>query len=167
MKISFTGIDNLQIAKNKHSQVAYGFYPSITGEVKKGEMEINEYKIRVDLTDDVFGHDYSDCLTVMTKAEGGLNTGYFRNPQKIELHMTKHDVLDDDIFKDYSFSTFKINGKNIPLTGPKKLGLYTYLAKLTRELKKQFKLSESQQEIIDLFNQSIQTEAERFIDTMQ
>lgn len=167
-KISFTGLNNLKIVQSREPQKRFGLYPAATGEVKNGEIETSEYKIRVDLTDDYFGRDYTDLLLEMTKAEKGLNTSYIKNspPNRIELHMIKNTVLDDDTFKDYTYSTFKLNGEDIPIMGFKTLGLYTYLAKLTRNLKQSFILDPKQEEIIDDFNQSIQDTAERFIDLM-
>ena len=164
MNISFTGIDYLQIGKSRSPKSHIGLYPSVTGEIKQGEISTNEYKVQVTLTDDCFGKDYTEMLMAMSKAEKGLNTTYLSNPNRIEIHMTKHDVLDDDIFKDYSFSTFKVNGSDVPITGLKTLPLYTVMAKLTREILKQFNLNENQKEVINLVNQSIQTEAEKFID---
>ena len=168
-KISFTGLSNLKIAQSREPKNWVGLYPSATGELKNGEIETREYKIRVDLTDDYSGRDYTDLLVEIAKAEKGLNTSYIKNapPNRIELHMIKNKVVDDVVFKDYTYSTFKLNGEDIPIMGFKTLGLYTYLAKLTRNLKQNFILDPTQERIIDDFNQSIQDTAERFIDLMQ
>ena len=114
-KISFTGLNNLKIAQSREPQNWVGLYPSVTGELKNGEIETREYKIRVDLTDDYSGRDYTDLLVEMAKAEKGLNTSYIKNapPNRIELHMIKNKVVDDDLFKDYTYSTFKLNGEDL------------------------------------------------------
>ena len=166
MEISFTGIRNLQIAKSRQIKNKIGLYPSSSGKIKQGELGICEYKIRMDLTDDSEGKDYNELLVAMGKAQKGLNTGFFSTPNKVEIQMTKHNILDDDIYKDYSFSTFKINGEDVTLTDRKGLSLYTYMAKLTRELKQKFNLSDNQKEIINTINSSIQSEAEKFIELL-
>ena len=166
MEVTFKGIKNLQIAKSRQTKRGIGLYPAINGEIKLGEIATREYKVRMDLINDSAGNHYDEFASAMSKANKGLNFNYLGNPNKIELHVIKNNVLDDDIVKNYSYSIINVNGENINLTHRAGLNLYTYLAKLTRELKEIFNMSEEQIKIVDKIHSSIHNEAVRFIDIM-
>lgn len=162
MNVSFTGISNLKIAKSRMPKTSYGLYPSVSGDIKTGEKTANEFKLWFNLT----GKDYDNFMSAMTKAEKGLNISYFKNdPSKIELHLTKYSIEEDDVIPT-SFNVFRINNENISLMQRNGLALYEYLAHMTKNILKNFKLSEKQKECIQIINHAIADDAAEFIENM-
>ena len=161
MDINFTGITNLKIVKSKNPVTSYGLYPSVTGELKMGEKTANRYKLCFNLT----GKDLDEFIMAMSKSQHGVNTGYFKGePNKFELLLTKYDI-EDDIAKT-SFNVFRLNDENISLTRRPELKIYEYLAHFTKNLIKNFNLSDNQKRLVNLINKSIQDDAVEFIENM-
>lgn len=163
MKIAFTGIKNLHIAKKEYSK--YGAYVTPDSNIKNGNKHITEVKITCNLTDDEKGDDlrkFSDAL----KRSGAwyqTNCINMNEPDKITLHMIRQDV--DDINVRVVNSDFKLNNLDLFLSRKDQLPIYSYMAYLTRTISNLPDVSNAQKHYAELVNQSVADEAVKFIET--
>lgn len=159
--ISFTGINNLFIGKKAYSK--FGSYITPYGNIQQGDKAVSEILIRCNLTDDFNGKHLSEFREALNKCDehyrqNCINPNY---PDKIRLFVRNFKI--DDITP-ISFSNFKINGCEILLHNRNTLPLYTYMAKLTRQIQQLPDISEGQQYYARLFNKNVHTTACEFID---
>lgn len=166
MEVSFKGINNVKVCRGKELNKIWGYFFSVTGDIKQGEKAYRDYKLYFHLVNDAKKADFDEFLSAMAKSNNGFTTSYFPGePNKIELLMRRYKV-EDDVVKDFEFSTFKINGQDIPLMSQAGLSLYSKLAEITRRILCMPDVTPKQKEIVSLFNSSIAQEAERFLEIM-
>jgi len=166
MDVSFSGINNIKVGRSKQLTKIFGYFPSSTGEVKQGEQVYRDYKLSFHLVNDAKCADFDEFLNSMAKSNAGFTTSYFPGePNKIELFMRRYEV-EDDVIGNFAYALFKINGQDIPLLNREGLALYTKLAELTRRILNMKNVTPAQKECVQLFNEGIAQEAERFIDIM-
>ena len=153
MNISFKGINNIKIAKKEYSQI--GRYPKHNGDTGYAQKYYTEMRISAKLTDDESGNHLSDYL----KRTPGMFINH-DEPDKIELHIKRFDVPEENI----SQSAFRLNNKDLILDNDKKLPIMTFLARFTREGRKNPELSTKQKVYLKLANDSISKEALEYIE---
>mgnify|MGYP003306213496 CR=1 FL=1 len=85
-----------------------------------------------------------------------------QKPQHVEI-LAQHGKVPEDESA-LPFTTFKINGTEVVLDDPKVLPLYTYMAKLTREIAGLSKISDAQQAYARAVNKYVHDEAVYYID---
>lgn len=162
--ISFTGIKNLYIGKNCYNK--FGSYVSSLGEIKQGEKEVTEMKIKCQLTDnkDVNGNDLSDFFRCLSKSGQKYldNCVDKSNPDTLDLFIRRNDIKDD--IEKVSYSTFKVNGFDLLAASNKVMPLFTYLAKFTREIVPNSAKSENQKAFLRLANRSICEEVSKYFE---
>lgn len=162
MQVSFTGINNLYIGKNAYSE--FGSYLTRDGNIKKGDKSCLNVLIKCDLTDSKRGNHLSDFQNALKKISSYCQVDYenSQKPQHVEL-LAQHVRVPNDKSA-YSYTVFKINGTEVVLDDPKILPLYTYMAKLTREIAASPKASDAQQAYARAVNKYVQDEAVYYID---
>ena len=163
MNISFTGINNLYIGKKSRS--SYGTYMTKDGNIKDGEKNNLDVLIKCDLSDDEQGKHLSEFQTVAKKVGLKTQLDYVgsKKPQHIEL-LAKHVEVPDDC-NALSFTAFKINGTEVP-TDRKTLPLYTYMAKLTKDISGMDNSTKAQKKYADAVNSFVHEEAVYYIDNV-
>lgn len=162
MQVSFTGINNLYIGKKAYS--VYGSYAARDGNIKEGEKNCLDVLIKCDLTDSKKGNHLSDFQTALEKVCSYAQVDYIneQKPKHIEL-LAQHTKVAGD--KDaHSFTVFKLNGTEIVLDDPKILPLYTFMARLTRDIAALSKVSDAQQAYARAVNKYVHDEAVYYID---
>ncbi|MBO7672344.1 hypothetical protein J6S88_02930 [bacterium] len=165
-EVSFKGISNVKVCRGKQLNKIWGFFPSVTGEIKEGEKVYRDYKLFFHLINDAQKADFDELLDALAKANQGFTTSYFPGtPNKIELFMRRYEV-EDDVAGNLVYSVFKVNGWNIPLISQKGLSVYSKLAEITRRILCMPDVTPKQKECVSLFNDAIAQEAERFIEIM-
>ena len=163
--ISFTGLANIKMGQSKQWSKCFGLYPSITGEIKRGEKFYRDYKLHVDLINDEKTKDFDNLLSAMADASVDFATSYFRGkPNRVEIFLRSFHV-NDDVSKIYYFQ-FRINGVDATLCSRKGLKLYTWLADITRRIGKMPEMTQRQRDFANFLNKRIHHDAMLFIDNM-
>jgi len=175
MSMNFTGIKNLDIKTFKAD--GYGFYlnnaykleqgnkfytivslkTQIDGKQMKGE-DINSpnYKSHID--------QYLEALEKLKHFVLARKILGFDEQGKIEIIM-KHYYAPDNL-GDVNRATFIFNGQEIPLVHRNVIPLYSFMARVTKDVLKFFNLSPKTKESVRLMNESITNEAVEFIENM-
>ncbi|MBO5386253.1 hypothetical protein J6A64_08050 [bacterium] len=162
MQVSFTGINNLYIGKKAYSE--FGSYLLNNGNIKEGDRACLDVLIKCDLTDSKKGNHLSDFQNALKKVSSYCQADY-TNPQKPQhVELLAHHVRVPDDKSALPFTVFKINGTEVVLDDPKVLPLYTYMAKLTREIAGLSKISDAQQAYARAVNKYVHDEAVYYID---
>lgn len=164
MEVSFTGINNLYVGKKAYSKI--GSFISPTGGIKQGNIENFDVMIKCDVTDDENGKHLSDFYSAVKKCNQQVQQ-YFINskkPNHIELLTQKIHINDEPA--PVSFSVLKLNGGEAVIENRDILGLYTYLAKLTRDIVSMDTTSRAQKQCVKSVNESIHNEAIDYIDNI-
>lgn len=159
MSVSFTGINNIKVLKSQKQ--GFGLFQGADKEMKQGNLNLTEIKLRFNLTNDADGKDMDELQTALKKA----GRGYSYNPQTpdmVELHLK--DIKADDGVVPVTNSLLSINGQDINITKREDLGLYTYLAKLTRKIGQRPDMSPAQKECTGMINNAIHNKAVEYID---
>lgn len=153
MNISFTGINNIRIAKKEYSKI--GLYQNLSLSLKEGKKNYTEIKISASLTNDEQGNDLTDYIK-------RLPYRYINSqvPANVDFFVKRFDVPVEHV----SQSHFKLNDKDLILDNDNKLPIMTFLARLTRECGNDPRYSSNQQKYLKLANDSIQTEAVNYIE---
>lgn len=162
MQVSFTGINNIYIGKKAAS--CYGEYITKNGNIKNGEKECLDVLIKCDLTDSKRGNNLSEFQNAINKIRSYSQVDYVNpdNPKHVEL-LAQHVKVPND--KDaLSFTTFKLNGTEVVLDDPKILPLYTYMAKLTRDISRMPNSTGAQSAYATMVNRFVHDEAVYYID---
>jgi len=162
--ISFGSIQNLSIAKKMYRQ--FGHYPGFDGSVKYGEKTYLELPIRFDLVDDEAGDHFSQFVQTLDKCRPcyKFNCVDHKHPYHLDMYMKQFNVADE--CGDIVVSNFRINNYDIMLDEPQVLPLFTFMAKITRDMLKIPDLSSAKRMFIEHFNKSVAQSAEEFIENM-
>lgn len=164
MGISFTGINNLSIAKKTSSK--FGSYRTEQGEIKQADKKYLDIRIRCDLSDDAEGKHLSEFYNALQKCGHYSTLDYINedNPKHVEMLVSNIYVKDD--VAPVKISKIKLNGSDLILSNRSRLPMYTYLGKLTRDIVALENSTEAQKHYAKIANQSIQDEATYFIDNI-
>ena len=174
MSINFTGIKNINLAEAKYRD--FGVYLNRMNEVTQGERYNKIVSLTADLDDtvmsgeDIYQKNYRPHMRHYLDALQKLNDfEKFKNilgsdPKKMNIVMMRQYVPDN--LGSVSNAVFTINGQSIPLTNRNVLPLYTFMARVTRDILKLVELPERARKSIKLMNNSISKEAAEFIENM-
>ena len=164
MEVSFTGIKNLYIGKKTYSK--FGSYVTNNGVIKQGDKNYIDVLIKCDLTDDAQGNHLSEFHEALAKCRPcyQVNCINHQKPNQFTLLM-KHFGVKDDVV-DVLNSNFKINDYDIMLDEREILPLFSYMAKITRQIAYAKGVSENQQQYAKLVNHGIHNEAVNYIDNI-
>ena len=162
MQVSFTGINNLYIGKKAYSE--FGSYLLKNGNIKEGDKTCLDVLIKCDLTDSKRGNHLSDFQNVLKKISSYCQVDYANSQKPQHVEILAHHVRIPDDKSALSSTVFKINGTEVVLDDPKILPLYTYMAKLTREIVALPKVSDAQQAYARAVNKYVHDEADYYID---
>lgn len=161
MSISFTGLSNIKVFKSEKQ--GPGMFQGANEEIKRGDINVTEVKLRFNLTNDIDGKDMEELQGVLKKAGKGYS--YNPNmPDTVELHLK--NILVDDGIAPISHSFLNMNNQNINIAKREDLGIYTYLAKLTKKIYKQPEISPIQKQYINLIRKAIKEKAVHYIDVI-
>lgn len=161
MQVSFTGINNVKILRSQKQH--YGMFQDADNKIKEGNVNLTEIKLRFYLTNDSDGKDMDELQNALKKAKRGYSYNT-QTPDLVELHLKRVDA--DDGVIPVSNSLLSINGQNINITKREDLGLYTYLAKLTRRIGQRPDISPAQKECTNMINNAIHDNAVNYIDNI-
>ena len=176
MDISFNGIYNLDIKTFKAQ--GYGHYLDNAMHITHGPKDYTIVSLRADLDNSVIKGEntakksykphlkqYTDALRSLNNIPMAKRILDFENQNnKVEIIM-KHFHAPDNL-GDINQASFMLNGEQIPITERNILPLYTFMARLTRDITKFFNISPQTKESVKLMNNSIAQNAEEFIDNM-
>jgi hypothetical protein len=164
MQVSFTGINNLYIGKKASS--GFGKYMTRQGDIKEGEQQFFDVLIKCDLTDSKRGNNLSDFQNAVNKVRSYAQVDYVdsKNPKHIEL-LAQHVKMPNDTDA-LNFTVFKLNGTEIVLDNPKILPLFTYMAKLTRDISNASNHTDAQGAYASMVNRFVHDEAVYYIDNV-
>lgn len=175
MSINFTGIKNLDIKTFKAD--GYGFYLNNANHIEQGDKFYTLVSLKADLDGTLIKGENPDApgyqphITQFFEALQKLR--HFVLAQKIlwvdeqgniEIIM-KHFHAPDNL-GDVDQATFMLNGQDIPLVHRNVLPLYSFMARVTRDVLKHFDLHPETRESVQLMNNSISKEASEFIENM-
>lgn len=163
--ITFTGINILSVGQK--TETKSGSYITSNGNIKQGEKSYAEYKIKCKLTDDEFGHDLTDFKNSLTKSHKSYQAQCVEQASSDEIDFRIKRCSVNDEVENITNSNFEINGISVLPNDRNILPLFSFLAKLTRNMAKLPDMSEARRNIFRISNQSIQEEAVKFIDNME
>lgn len=164
MEVSFTGIKNLYIGKKTYSRI--GSYLNSKGQIKRGNKDYTDILIKCDLTDDEQGKHLSEFQETLRKCRPcyEFNCVNSQKPNHFRLIMSHFGVKDDIV--DVQNSTFKINDYDIMLDEREILPLFSFMAKITRQIANAKGPTEAYKEHAKFVNYAIHNEAVNFIENM-
>lgn len=164
MEVSFTGIHNLHIGKKTYSK--FGSYVDSTGIIKRGNKNYTEVLIKCDLSDDAQGNHLSEFHETLSKCRPcyHVNCINHQKPNQFTLLM-KHFGVKDDVV-DVLNSNFKINDYDIMLDEREILPLFSFMAKITRQIANEKGLSDIQKLYAKFVNYGIHNEAVNYIENI-
>ncbi len=162
MEVSFTGLSNIYVGRKIFPQI--GSYISKDGNIKIGNKVCSSIKLKCKLSDDGIYKDLTDFKNALAKAAKSNKENYIdpTNPDVVDLTMNRWEAVDRAGYT--SASWFTLNGKNIPLQSDEHLGLFTYIAKLTRRLLQTPGMTEPRKECVKTVNSAIQDEAVKYLE---
>ena len=170
MNVSFTGIKNLDIKTFKTE--GYGFYLSNANKIEEGDKFYTLVSLKAELDgtpikgENINSPNYQSHISQYFDALQRLK--HFVLSQKIlgveeqgkiEIIMKHYNAPDN--LGDINHATF-----NIPLVHRNVLPLYSFMARVTKDILKFFNLGVETRESVQLMNDSIAKEAEEFIESM-
>ncbi len=164
MEVSFTGIHNLHIGKKTYSK--FGSYVDSTGIIKRGNKDYTEVLIKCDLSDDAQGNHLSEFHETLSKCRPcyHVNCINHQKPNQFTLLM-KHFGVKDDV-ADVLNSNFKINDYDIMLDEREILPLFSFMAKITRQIALAKGPSDAQKQYAKFVNHGIHNEAMNYIENI-
>lgn len=164
MDISFGGIKNLSIKKINHSE--YGSYHNNNKIFNYGNKEYEDVFIRCDLTNDEQGNHLSEFRETLAKCRPcyQVNCQDYKNPNSFDIYMSKFKVKGDSVH--IRHSNFYINDYDIMLDEPEILPLYTFMAKITREIAQSKDISAANKERAKTVNTTIQDRVMDYIENI-
>lgn len=165
METSFTGIHNLYIGTKKPYSV-HGSYVNNAGIVKQGLKNYTEVLIKCDLSDDAQGNHLSEFLEILKKCRPcyQVNCINKEKPNHFRLLMTHFGVKDGDV--NVLNSSFKINNYDIMLDEKEALPLFSFMAKLTRQIANAKGPTEAYKNYAKFVNHGIHNEAMNYIENI-
>ncbi|MCR5266191.1 MAG: hypothetical protein K6E29_06315 [Cyanobacteria bacterium RUI128] len=161
MTVSFTGVNNVKVLRVKRQ--GFGLFQGADREIKQGNLNITEVKLRFTLTNDAEGKDMDELQAALKKA----GRSYSYDPQKpdtVELHLK--NIHGDDGVVPTTNSLLSLNCQDINITKREDLGLYTYLAKLTQRIGQKPDLSPGKKEYTNMIHDAIHNNAVYYIDNV-
>ena len=159
MSVSFTGINNIKVLKSQKQ--GFGVFQGADRELKQGDLNLTEVKLRFNLTNDETGKDMEELQTALKNAKRGYSYDA-KNPDLVEIHL-KHIDADDGVIP-VSNSILSLNGQDINVKGREDMGLYTYLAKLTKRICQRPEMSPAQKQYTNMVRSAIHDNAVYYID---
>ncbi len=175
MSINFTGIKNLDIKTFKAD--GYGFYLNNANHIEQGDKFYTIVSLKADLDGTVIKGEntkapgfqphithYFEALQKMKHFVLAQKILGIENQDQVEIIM-KHYHAPDNL-GDVNQASFMLNGQSVPLVHRNVLPLYSFMARVTRDILKFFDLSPKTRESVQLMNNSIAKEAEEFIENM-
>lgn len=162
--VTFTGINNLYTGRKLYSQI--GSYITENGNVKQGNKNYKEILIKCNLTDDKNGKDFTEFWNALSRSSNSYQARCLMQNSKDSIRFKVKRCEVEDPTGEVTNSNFELNGVNILLNDRAILPLFTYLAKLTRNLAKISEKSTEKANLLKTANQSIHEEAMKFIENM-
>lgn len=161
MSVSFTGINNVKILKKKPYLQSYVDMDNAVPLVKKNE----EIKLRFTMTNDAKGNDIDEFNNAVSKGLALKSEKVPADKGPVDMSiLIKRSTFPQEEFKPAE-NQFIVNETVVPLNKVEDLGMFTYLAKLTREMGvKQPDLTPVQKESIEEINGFVADEAIKFIE---
>lgn len=161
--ISFNGIKNIYVGKNVSKN--FGSYITSDGLVKRGNKEITYLKLKCNLDNNALGQDLSEFRDSLKRSKC-FQSKSVADTDTSGLELIVKRIFVKDNLAPVTNSNFILNGVSILPNERQILPLFTYLAKLTRNLGQNPESSEAKKACFNLMNKSIHEEAMRFIDNM-
>lgn len=162
MKIAFKGIQDIKVLKKIKEN--NGFIETKIGQNIPAKETINTVKIKCKLTNDTNDNHFSEYLKILDKTYRNTKMD-LKNESDfgiIEL-VTQYRVL-EALDKKFKSVNLFLNDKNIELNNDGLLALYTYIAKLTREMTNSDIANNAQKDYIKWVNKKIHNEAIKYLD---
>ena len=175
MSINFTGIKNLDVKIFKAD--GYGFYLNNAHNIDQGDKFYTIVSLKADIDGTAMKGENTNAPNYKPHF-----TQYFEALQKLKHFVLAQKILGIDeqdkieiIMKHYhapdnlgdvNSATFMLNGQEVPLVHRNVLPLYSFMARVTKDVLKFFNLRPETREAIQLMNDSIAKEAEEFIEIM-
>ena len=166
MKISFTGINNINI--NACSQDVDVNFETPNGQRKTCDGVETTIKLKCELSDDLFdkdGQDLGKFYKALHKTK--LNCTNPNNPNLVDIQAKQINIADGD--NNFFGINFSINDCPINLDTPaerKFLHLYSFIAQLTSKIAEQKNLTDDEKECVMAINDYAHTKAMHFIDNI-
>lgn len=164
MEVSFTGINNLYIGKKAYSK--FGSFLSQSGAIKQGNQDCLEVLIKCDVTDDARGNHLSEFVDAVGKCHPEIRDSFISKEKPNHLKLLTKRVRVDDNPRPVEYSILKLNEGEAVIENRDILGLYSYLARLTRDIVSMDNVSEAQKHYAKVVNRSIHNEAMDYIDNI-
>lgn len=175
MSINFTGIKNLDIRTFKAE--GYGFYLNNANHLEQGEKYYTIVSLKADIDgtpmkgENINSENFKSHITQYFEALQKLK--HFVLAQKImsiedqgEIEIIMKHFHAPDNLGNVNQASFILNGQQVPLVHRNVLPLYSFMARLTKDILKFFNLSPKTRESVQLMNDSIAREAAEFIEIM-
>lgn len=175
MSINFTGIKNLNIKTFKAD--GFGFYLNNANDISLGDKYYTVVKLTADIDGTVMEgenktaqdfkphiYQYFEALQKLRHFVLAQKILGVENQDRIEIIM-KHFHA-PDILGNVDQATFMLNDQDIPLVHRNVLPLYSFMARITNDVLKLFKLNPQARDSVQLMSDSIAKEAEEFIENM-
>lgn len=175
MSINFTGIKNLDIKIFKAE--GYGFYLNNAHKIEQGDKYYTIVSLKADIDGTVIKGENVDAPNFKPHF-----TQYFEALQKLKHFVLAQKILGIDqqdkieiIMKHFhapdnlgtvSQASFMLNGQEVPLVHRNVLPLYSFMARITKDVLQFFKLRPETRDSVQLMNDAIVKEAEEFIEIM-
>ena len=159
MTVSFTGLNDIRVFKSEKQ--GPGIFQGADKEIKRGDLYVTEVKLRFNLTNDTNGKDMDELIAALNKAGKGYSFNS-QAPDAVELHL--QNVIIDDGVAPVSHSLLNMNNQNINIAKREDLGLYSYLARLTKRICKRPEITQDQKKYINFIRRAIKESAVHYID---
>lgn len=160
MSVSFTGINNIRIFRKKPALESYIDVDKAVKDVRRCE----EIKLRYTMSNDAKGKDIDEFNEAVSRglALSGEKIKKVGEPVDMSI-LIKHRTFPTEEFKPAE-TEFVVNETLVPLNKNSDLGMYTYLAKLTRNMAKSPEMTPAQKDSLNEINEYVADEAIKFIE---
>ena len=160
MSVSFTGISNIKILKKKPVLESYIDVDKAERAIKRSE----EIKLRFTLSNDQKGKDIDEFNETVKKglALSGEKIAKTDAPADVSI-LIKRSTFPQEEFKPAE-NQFLVNQTLVPLNKNSDLAMFSYMAKLTRDMSKNPTLTENQKDSLAEINGYIADEAIKYIE---
>ncbi len=160
MTVSFTGLSNIKILKKKPALETYIDIDKAEKNIRKCE----EIKLKYTMSNDSKSKDIDEFNEAVSKglALSGEAIKTPNTPADMSI-LIKHRTFPNEEFKPAE-TEFIVNQTVVPLNKTSDLGMFTYLAKLTRNMAKNPEMTEAQKDSLNEINGFVADEAVKFIE---
>ena len=166
MNITFTGIQYLYTKKQEYDK--WGPYLDTDGNLEHGDVHHTEVTLSCNIHDDNQGKHLSQYYSVFSKLPIHLQKRLWSSqisPSTMKIQVSRQAAK--DTINCIPITHFKLNDNlDIDLTHRELLPLYTYMARLTRQIAAMPDATAVQKNYANFINQAVHEEACRFIDLM-